>query len=390
MSDIKKICIFEDDRFADLYPLTLTRPVFELFCGILSLADRWRSCFPGAKVTFRFRPGLQPVFSGLETAASDEMLWVNGAVIPDQDLLEAIETSADETLVCGDRVLAYRNKAGKKTRNIDARIVTYPWDPVSWNDALIRSDFDSMNRGGQVRGKLHEGVILVNPDAVFIDEGSVIKPGTVIDAEHGPVFVGRDVEIQPNSVLEGPCYVGDGSRIKAGARIYEGSRIGNRCKVGGEVEASIMHGLSNKQHDGFLGHSYIGEWCNLGADTNTSDLKNNYGTVKVTVNGKSVNTGSRFVGLMMGDHAKSGINTMFNTGTVVGVSANVFGGDFPPKFIPSFAWGGAAGFGEYDLQKALETARTVMQRRRITMTPEYESMLKDVFKSTQAERRSIS
>lgn len=195
-------------------------------------------------------------------------------------------------------------------------------------------------------------------------------------------MIGNNVTVMPNAVIEGPCYIGDHSVIKAGAKIYESTSIGPVCKVGGEVEASIIHGYSNKQHDGFLGHSYIGEWCNLGADTNTSDLKNNYSSVKMNVNGKEVDTGSLFVGLMMGDHSKSGINTMFNTGTTVGVSSNIFGAGFPPKTIPSFAWVDGQDVQGYRLDKAIEVAKIVMARRKVTMTDSYMALMKYIFEIT--------
>jgi len=197
------------------------------------------------------------------------------------------------------------------------------------------------------------------------------------------------VTVFPNATIEGPAFVGDDSRIKIGAKIYQGTTIGEVCKVGGEVEASIIHSHSNKQHDGFLGHSYLGQWVNLGADTNNSDLKNNYGTVKVYVEGEMVDTGSLFVGLMMGDHSKSGINTMFNTGTVVGVMCNVYGAGFPPKFIPSYTWGGAQELIEYELDKALDTARRVMARRDVQLTQAQEEMLRAVFELTRPLREKL-
>jgi UDP-N-acetylglucosamine diphosphorylase/glucosamine-1-phosphate N-acetyltransferase len=210
----------------------------------------------------------------------------------------------------------------------------------------------------------------------------------VLDAERGPISIGRNAMILPNAVIEGPAFIGAHTLVKAGAKIYENTSIGEWCKVGGEVEASIIHSHANKQHEGFVGHSYIGSWCNLGADTNTSDLKNNYGSVQVQINGKMVDSGLQFVGLMMADHAKSGINTMFNTGTVVGVASNVFGSGFPPKFIPSFSWGGAEGMTEYEREKALEVARRVMKRRDVEMTDADAALLRKIFDLTAHERRS--
>jgi UDP-N-acetylglucosamine diphosphorylase/glucosamine-1-phosphate N-acetyltransferase len=193
--------------------------------------------------------------------------------------------------------------------------------------------------------------------------------------------------VMPNAVITGPAFIGDYSIIKAGAKIYSGTSIGTRCKVGGEVEASIIQSYSNKQHDGYLGHSYIGSWVNIGADTNTSDLKNTYGNVNVYVNGESVNTGLQFVGLTMGDHAKTGINVMFDTGTVVGISSNVYGAALPPKFVPSFSWGEGRSLTVYELDKAVETARRMMMRRDVDISPAYERLMRKLFDVTREERR---
>ena len=186
--------------------------------------------------------------------------------------------------------------------------------------------------------------------------------------ENGPVWIDDGVTVMANAVLEGPLYIGKDSKIKIAAKIYENTTIGPLCKIGGEVEGSIIQGYSNKQHDGFLGHAYLGSWVNLGADTNNSDLKNNYGMIQALLNGEKVDTGSQFVGLMMGDHSKSGINVMFNTGTIVGTNCNIFGAEMPPKFVPSFSWGGAAGFAEYQFEKAINVAKTVMSRRKVEFT----------------------
>jgi len=219
-----------------------------------------------------------------------------------------------------------------------------------------------------------------------IGEGTKVKPGVVLDAENGPIYIGSNATIFSNAVIEGPAFVGDRSLIKIGAKIYENTSIGEVCKVGGEVEGSIIHSYSNKQHDGFLGHAYLGMWVNLGADTNNSDLKNNYGNVKMVIDGKAVDTGSMFMGLVMGDHSKSSINTMFNTGTVVGVSSNVYGSGFPPKAVPSFAWGGGGELTTYEIGKAIDVARRVMGRRKMELSPVEEAVLRHVFEQTKNER----
>jgi UDP-N-acetylglucosamine diphosphorylase/glucosamine-1-phosphate N-acetyltransferase len=220
----------------------------------------------------------------------------------------------------------------------------------------------------QQQGKIDRGSHLLGKENIFLGKGSRIMPGVVLDAEEGPIWIGQNTRVLPNAVLRGPLAIGDHCLVKIAAKIYENTSVGPVCKVGGEIEGCIIQEFSNKQHDGFLGHSYLGAWINIGADTNNSDLKNNYGEISVYLNDRSINTGKRFLGLTMGDHSKTGINTMFNTGTVVGVNCNIYGEGFPPKFIPSFSWGGAAGFREFQFEKALEVAKIVMDRRKVTFT----------------------
>ena len=379
------ICIYEDEHYANLYPLTYTRPVFELLCGTMSLGERIRRYFPDAHLVFKCREAIIPTLKEKYPAIPINLLiegpslYINGAVLFDEALFNKITSDPNLTLTCEDTTVAFWNALSTKKEACRAKIVRYPWDLIRYNPDMIKSDFKNANR---TEGKIFDGVHLIEPSNISIGKNSVIKPGVVLDAEHGPIMIGDNVTVMPNAVIEGPCYIADHSIIKAGSKIYEGTSIGPVCKVGGEVEASILHGYSNKQHDGFLGHSYIGEWCNLGADTNTSDLKNNYSSVKMNVNGKEVDTGSLFIGLMMGDHSKSGINTMFNTGTTVGVSSNVFGAGFPPKTIPSFAWVDGQDVQGYRLDKAIEVARIVMARRRVTMTENYITLMKYIFEIT--------
>ena len=205
---------------------------------------------------------------------------------------------------------------GLPKTEIKVKMINYPWDLINNNGQEIVSDFATVaaNEKVRIRGTVYEGAHLLNREKIVIGEGSKVKPGVVLDAENGPIFIGNNVTVFPNAVIEGPAFVGDRSLIKMGAKIYENTSIGEVCKVGGEVEASIIHSYSNKQHDGFLGHAYLGQWVNLGADTNNSDLKNNYGNVKLVLDGEEVESGSMFMGLLMGDHSKSSINTMFNTG----------------------------------------------------------------------------
>ncbi len=382
----KTICIYEDENSSNLYPLTYTRPVFELLCGTISLGERIRRFFPDSKLVLKCRDYLIPTLKEkypsvpINLLVEGECLYINGAVLFDENFFSKITADRNLSLVRNGVTLAFWDGLTTKKTECDASVIQYPWDLIRYNGPMIRNDAGLHK---QMEGKVYDGAHLIRESDISVGKNSLIKPGVVLDAEHGPILIGEDVTVMPNAVIEGPCYIGRGSVIKAGAKIYEGTSIGPVCKIGGEVEASIVHGYSNKQHDGFLGHSYIGEWCNLGADTNTSDLKNNYGHVKVEINGKEIDTGSLFVGLMMGDHSKSGINTMFNTGTTVGVSSNIFGAGFPARTIPSFAWVDGKDIQGYRLDKAIEVARTVMARRKIAMTENYEKMMKTIFEITK-------
>lgn len=384
------VCLFEDDYAEDLFPLTYLRPVFDLRCGAMTAKERVRLFFPDARLYLRCRDYLAPLVHELNpdcpvnTPPPADCLYLNAAALLNDKLLSALKSDLGNPLCQDGRTVAFYGDLNPVKTEIQADLIRYSWDLIRFNGQAIQEDFHFAT--DEPPATSPEGCHLLGRENIRIGQGTVIKAGAVLDAEAGPVWIGRNVTIMPNAVIEGPCFIGDGTVVKIGAKIYGSTSIGPVCKIGGEVEGSIFQAYSNKQHDGFVGHSFIAEWCNLGADTNTSDLKNNYSTVKVFVNGQEIDSGRRFVGLTMGDHAKSGINTMFNTGTVIGVSSNVFGGGFPPKFIPSFAWVNVPVMEEYHLNKAIEVARIVMQRRNIVMSPTYESLFRLVFKMTEKER----
>ena len=412
----ESLCIFEDDRYRKLLPLVYFRPVYDLRCGILTLREKIERLYRVPLATLHSRAYLSASLKErnagpiLPEMKEGRCLFINGRVLADGSLPKRIPLAGDDVVYfLGETVIAARVSGERLERiksripdvftpgvfeglsrdTVDATLISYPWDLVHANSSQIRADIELLagRKKGGSGGKVYAGVHLINKRGVTIGKGSKVKPGAVLDAEEGPIFIGKNVTVFPNAVIEGPAYVGDGSFIKVGAKIYGSTSIGPMCKVGGEVEGSIIHSYSNKQHDGFLGHSYLGMWVNLGADTNNSDLKNNYGNVKVTIDGETVDTHSMFVGLTMGDHSKSGINTMFNTGTVVGVSSNVFGAGFPPKSIPSFAWGGVGGMEEYDIEKSLGVARRVMARRKWEITPADEELFRRIFELTREERK---
>ncbi len=413
------ICIFEDNFYSRLLPLVYFRPVYNLKCGTFSLREKIQRQYGDVPVMLHCRPYLADVLRQQDPKATvnelspKEYLFFNGRVIADEKLVKAIplKAAADTVYTTGDQVVAARVSREMSTRwsggvpdffsaadfdgmerkEVDATIVNYSWDLVNNNGAQLRADWAFLSKllkGNKIKGKLLPGVHLVNKKNIFVGSGSVVKPGVVIDAEGGPVYIGRNVTILPQSTIIGPVSIGDGSTIKAGAKLYEDTTIGPMCKIGGEVEASIVHGYSNKQHDGFLGHSYLGEWVNLGAGTTNSDLKNNYGPVKVFVSGELVDSGSQFVGASIGDHTKTAINSVLNTGAVVGAACNIFGRGVPPRFVPSFSWGGSGdSFTTYDLARAVEAAKRVMSRRAIALSEADAALFRKVFELTREERR---
>lgn len=412
---IDRICLFEDPHFRRLLPLVYTRPVYDLRCGMLTLREKVQKRYPKTTIELHARPYLVDLLreqnpgTSVNRAEGQGCLFLNGRLVASEELSRQIPLDGPDAVYTSGEILvaarlggrtfdALRGKLpefpgisafpGLPKTELSPKMISYPWDLVNFNGAEIVSDFRLLapEKGERMRGTVYEGAHLINSGNIVIGEGSRVKPGVVLDGEAGPIWIGNNVTVFPNAVIEGPAYIGDRSTIKVGAKIYENTSIGPVCKVGGEVEGSVIHSFSNKQHDGFLGHSYLGMWVNLGADTNNSDLKNNYGSVKLVIDGETVDSGSMFMGLVMGDHSKSAINSMFNTGTVVGVSSNVFGSGFPPKSVPSFSWGGAEGLKTYELERALEVARCVMGRRKMVLSPAEEKVLRIVFDLTNKER----
>lgn len=383
------LILFDDPHRIHLLPLTFTRPASDIRVGILTIAGKWEQEFgcAGSFLTVDYLQGKYPCLPG------DDNLLVNGILLPDPVLLEALrKLRQDQALVKEGVLLAVRTgKDGVENFNADTwmqkgveyagpvSIVDHPWKIFSLNGQEIEADFSRLTRNGE-SGKLSATVRVDRPENVFVEAGFRGEFFT-LNASRGPIFLGKDSEIMEGSVIRGPFALCEGSVVKMGARIYGPTTIGPYCKVGGEINNSVLQANSNKSHDGFLGNSVLGEWCNLGADTNNSNLKNNYGEVKVWsyASKKMVGTGRQFCGLIMGDHSKCAINTMFNTGTVVGVSANIFGPGFPPTFIPSFSWGGAESLSDYKLSKALETASRVMERREMELTQEDQDILEHIF-----------
>lgn len=391
-----EIILFDDQDRSHLLPLTFTRPSAELRIGILTIREKWEKYLKGnyswfteeyLRVKYPFSPGSDTIF-------------INGTICPDEDLAGKINSlNLGESLVQKEILIAARtdekgassfdpSKASYKTIEYPAELfkISRVYQLFSLNGKAIEQDFELITKG-RTSEKADDSVKIVNPERVFIEPGAKIS-FAILNASSGPVYIGKDAEIMENSVVRGPFAMCEHSALKIGSKIYGPTTLGPHCKAGGEVNNSIMMGYSNKGHDGFLGNAVIGEWCNLGADTNNSNLKNNYTEVKIWdyTSGRFEKTGLQFCGLIMGDHSKAGINTMFNTGTVVGVAANIFGPGFPRNFIPSFSWGGASGFETFQLKKVYEMADAMSKRRSIDLSPEDQQILESIFNQTAVYR----
>lgn len=382
-----------------LLPLTYTRPISHIRIGIVTIAEKWLH-FLQEEVSYLTEDYLQKKYI---SRWSNDNLLINGSLCPDQNLTTAIqELAPGESLQCGNVLIALRipyplkdcreviTEVGTTTTHtytgplIQVRQLS---DIFLLNGSQIRSDYAWITEGRISREVTDPHTIMYNSSQIFLEEGAKTK-ACILNADNGPIYIGKDADIQEGSIIRGPFAIGESSIVALGAKMRGEITIGPHCKIGGEVSNSILFGFSNKGHDGYLGNSILGEWCNLGADTNTSNLKNDYGAVKQWsyVENDFVDTGRQFVGLVMGDHSKAGINTMFNTGTVVGVNANIFGGNFPPKHVPSFTWGGADGLDIYRLDRALEVALRVLERKAIPLTPEDREILTYIFHTTHGKQ----
>lgn len=385
---MENILLFDDPSIRGaLLPFTFTRPIADIRIGVLKISEKWAQ-FSGSIPSFLTQDYLQDLFPRQAGAH----LAVNGALIPTPELWEELGKLSDgQALYAGKTLVAtYIGETEKNLSQVGRkRAVQLDFEPVmiqkSWeifqfNGREIRRDFELLTKERRSQAITDPHTKVYSPENIFIEEGAVIR-AAVLNAEAGPIYIGKNTEIQEGSLIRGPFALCEGSTVNMGAKLRGDTTIGPHSKVGGEVSNSVIFGYSNKGHEGFLGNSVIGEWCNLGADTNTSNLKNNYAPVKLWdyIRGGFTNTGLQFCGLMMGDHSKCGINTMFNTGTVVGVGANIFGDGFPRNFIPSFAWGGAAGFSTFQFPKFLQTAQAVMQRRKVELGEKDQEMLQKVF-----------
>ncbi|MFK8060870.1 MAG: GlmU family protein [Polaribacter sp.] len=385
--------LFDGSVRNSLLPFTYTRPVAEIRIGILTIREKWEKHL-GLTTTTITEDYLEEKYPMVEM---EENIMINASFCPTKSLVEKVTNlSKNEAIFKGEEVIAFFSTNDQEEVNFDEYTqiefdedilqIKNTWDIFSLNDQAIQQDFDLITEGRKSE-PIPEGTRYINKENIFIEEGAEITFAT-LNASSGPIYIGKEAVILENSAVKGPFAMCEHAVLKMGAKIYGGTTLGPFCKVGGEVSNSVLFGYSSKGHDGYLGNSVLGEWCNLGADTNNSNLKNNYAEVKLWnyETGRFAKTGLQFCGLMMGDHSKCGINTMFNTGTVVGVSANIFGSGFPRNFIPSYSWGGAAGFTEYKTNKVFEVATVVMKRRKITFDETDQKILEHVFEETKKYR----
>jgi UDP-N-acetylglucosamine diphosphorylase / glucose-1-phosphate thymidylyltransferase / UDP-N-acetylgalactosamine diphosphorylase / glucosamine-1-phosphate N-acetyltransferase / galactosamine-1-phosphate N-acetyltransferase len=415
---VSSICIFEDEGYKTLLPLTWFRPAMDLRCGMNTLFEKIKRCYPRTNIHILCREHLAPTVKKEHPGAligkpvkESSVLFINGRLLCDTETAKKISLSGgDEIFECDGTIVAARLSKSNlelisggaytpdvkyyfssvyrtaKVTKVSVKLVNYFFDLISHNSEEMKSDFSATTRGGITRGKVHQTIAFYQRSGIFIDDGADIEAFSTLDARNGPIYIDKNARIQPYSRVEGPCFIGEDSVIMTGANIRSGTSIGPNCKIGGEVEGTIFQGYSNKQHYGFLGHSYIGEWVNMGAGTTNSDLKNNYGNVKIHYGKTEVDSGSMFLGCVIADHTKLGIGALIPTGAVIGPASNIFGGGVTQKFIPSFSWGDANNLVKHDPEKAVKTARIVMSRRGKEMSQDDIGLFGIVFELTEDER----
>ncbi|MCG8310535.1 MAG: GlmU family protein [Cytophagales bacterium] len=386
----------------NLLPFTFTRPVSEIRVGALTIKEKWEKWLP-ASYSYLTEACLSKKFPTEKTA---DNLFLNGSVLPGEDLILALKSmKRSQMIVKGEMLIAFYgniesveelnspafyNKYEKSELKSEVASIQNVYDIFLKNEQANRDDFELLTKGKTSYDIEDPHTRIYNRQNIFVEENVSIK-SAILNAEKGPIYIGKNAVISEGSIIRGATSIGENSIISINARIVGDSTIGPHCKVGGEISNSVIFGYSSKGHDGFIGNSVVGEWCNIGADTNTSNLKNNYKNVRIWnyLHEQYKDTGRQFCGLMMADHSKCGINTMFNTGTVVGVCSNIFGSGFPPAFIPSFSWGGAQGFDTYQFEKAMETVPKVLERRGKRLNEEDMELLNYIFKVSKKYRKDL-
>lgn len=389
---IMNIVLFDTKERINFLPLTYTRPMADMRMGMMTFRERWEHCLGvlSSSHTEGYLSAKYPI-----TIESDN-LFIHGTLIATQQLVGQInQLSIGQGLTYEGDLIAYRssNKVEDLSKlhliaiDFEVLVVKHVWELFVKNDEVLRADFEILTKD-RISAPIPEHCTVINPNQFFLEEGAVISC-SVFNASTGPIYIGKNAEVMESSAIRGPFSLGEHSVVKMASKFYGAISVGPHCKVGGEINNSIVFGYSNKGHDGFLGNSVIGEWCNIGADTNTSNLKNDYSITRLWNydQNRFVTTGRQFCGLIMGDHSKSAINTMFNTATVVGVCSTIFGSGFVKNFVPSFSWGGDKNYTTYLLSKALDTAERVMERRSIVLSEEDKVILQEVFEQSKVYRK---
>jgi len=380
------VILFDSNR-SNFYPLSYTRPISEFRIGILTIKEKWTHYYKNISTkTEDYLVSKYPI------RKQKENLWIDASVLPSKELKTELDSLRNgEVLESNGKIIAFKNlnysfkNLNKINTSILVNSIENIWDIFADNGREIEADFKLLTKARKSQ-KISDTNTVIGKH-IFVEKGAKISC-SILNAENGPIYIGKNTEIMEGAIIRGPFAMGENAVLKMGAKIYGPTTLGPHCKVGGEVNNSVFFGYSSKAHDGFLGNSVIGEWCNLGADTNNSNLKNNYADVKLWnyEMERFKKTGLQFCGLIMGDHSKCGINTMFNTGTVIGVSANIFGSGFPRNFVPSFSWGGASGFQVYKLPKVFEVASKVFERRKLDFDENEQNILSEVYDMTKRYR----
>jgi len=386
--------LFDGPARNALLPFTFTRPVADILVGIITIRQKWEA-YLGSTTTTVTEEYLSEKFPMVEL---EENVMINASFLPNTVLAEMVSNlGPNQAVFKGEDVIAFYTIGEQESvdfdtyeileYNEDCIVIEHTWDIFSKNDEAIREDFEFLTADRKSQ-PLPASVNAIAPENIFIEEGAKLEFVT-LNASTGPIYIGKNSEIMEGSIIRGPFALCENAQVKMGAKVYGATSVGPYSRIGGEVKNAVLFAYSNKGHDGFLGDSVLGEWCNIGADSNNSNLKNNYEEVRLwSYETESfARTGLQFCGLMMGDHSKCGINTMFNTGTVVGVSANIFGSGFPRNFVPSFSWGGATGFTTYVTKKAFETARLVMSRRNVEFDEKEAAILEHIFEESKKWRK---
>jgi len=410
----RAICLFEDSNWHNLNPLVYFSPVYELRCGVFTLKEKAEKYFPKDKILTHARRYLTESVLGqqydntlFDSNYSDKMIFINGRTIIDEQFVKLFTSAGEDFLALNNGTVlgAYLTKenikkvfplneeypdfgklTGIKALTINTRFIEHPWDLIKYNGEEIINDYKFRKNEKENNLKNFEGVVFKNRSQIQLGKYCEIEPFVYLNAEKGPIIIGDHVKIFSHSSIEGPVYIGHNSMIKTHTCIYHNTSIGPVCKVGGEIENSIIHSYSNKQHYGFLGHSYLGQWINLGAGTTNSDLKNNYSSIRITSDGKEIDTKMTFLGSLIGDHTKTAICTRLNTGSSIGACCNIISDQIAPKYLPPFTWLTNSYHSEYALDKMIETAKLVFSRRGIIFTDSDRKLFREVFEYSRDER----